>query len=506
MIKRYLCKGYHNLLHILLACMLTGCIPENIELPTIVEAVDLGLSVKWASCNVGAAFTEDYGDYFAWGEIRTKSNYGKSNSDTYDRSNSVLKSWGVIDSDGNLTARYDAATVHWGSDWRMPTLAEIQELVNDCTWEWTTMNGVNGCKVSGSNGNSIFLPAAGYRRDTSRHGADSCGCYWAARSRDLVVRQTSYCIGFSADSCYYSMSLLRSSGCTVRPVRGAPLSVTTGKVSDITDCGAILSGTVCNSNKSVTCGIIYGTSASLSITSGTMKSTTSSDEFSVSVTGLSASTTYYYRSYVVVGGVYRYGDVLLFTTKGKTSVTSGGAIDLGLSVKWASCNVGADSHEDYGDYFAWGETLPKSDYLMSNSATYDLSHSELKSRGVIGSDGNLTAAYDAAIVNWGSDWRMPTLAEIKELVNDCTWELITINGVSGNKVTGPNGNFIFLPAAGLRNGTEVRNSGSSGYYWSATHYERYPYRPYRFLFYEGDWKWDYFISYDGLSVRPVTEK
>ena len=144
------------------------------------------------------------------------------------------------------------------------------------------------------------------------------------------------------------------------------------------------------------------------------------------------------------------------------------AVDLGLSVKWASCNVGAESPEEYGDYFAWGETTTKSSYSSSTSVTYGLSLSELESRGIIGSDGNLTAAYDAATANWGGSWRMPTLDEMKELLNDCTWEWTTQNGVEGHKVTGPNENSIFLPAAGYRNGTSFHGAGSYAYYWSAT--------------------------------------
>ena len=131
------------------------------------------------------------------------------------------------------------------------------------------------------------------------------------------------------------------------------------------------------------------------------------------------------------------------------------AVDLGLSVKWAGCNVGADSPEEYGDYFAWGETTTKSDYSSSTSITYGLSISELESRGIIGADSQLAPAYDAATVNWGDDWRMPTLGEIKELIDRCTWEWTSVNGVSGQKVTGPKGNSIFLPAVGFRLGTEV---------------------------------------------------
>lgn len=181
------------------------------------------------------------------------------------------------------------------------------------------------------------------------------------------------------------------------------------------------------------------------------------------------------------------------------------AVDLGLSVKWASCNVGAESPEEYGDYFAWGETTTKSDYSSSNSVTYFLSNSELEYRGIIGADGNLTAAYDAATANWGDEWRMPTFDEMKELIDKCTWKWTTMNGVKGRKVTGPNGNSIFLPAAGSRYGTSLRSAGSYGYYWSATPYGG-SYYAYRLLFDSGDYDWSYGNRYDGPAVRPVSEK
>ena len=181
-------------------------------------------------------------------------------------------------------------------------------------------------------------------------------------------------------------------------------------------------------------------------------------------------------------------------------------VDLGLSsgLKWATCNVGADSPEDYGNYYAWGETATKSSYYSDNSTTYGLSYSELQSRGIIGSDGNLTASYDAATANWGGSWRMPTRDEIKELVNNCTWKWTTYNGVNGRLVTGPNGNSIFLPAAGYRHDTSLINAGSYGLYWSATPYS-HSYSAYYLRFYSRYYDWNYYNRGYGFTVRPVSE-
>ena len=224
------------------------------------------------------------------------------------------------------------------------------------------------------------------------------------------------------------------------------------------------------------------------------------------LTKLRSGTQYYYRPYLRVGDAVFYGATKSFTTLGEYVETPDNAVDLGLpsGLLWASCNVGAESPEEYGDYFAWGETETKSDYSSSTSVTYGLSISELESRGIIGADGNLTAAYDAATANWGGNWRMPTLDEMKELLDECTWEWTTMNGVYGRKVTGPNGNSIFLPAAGYRYGTSLYFAGSYGYYWSATPYSD-SYYACLLGFDSGYYGWNDYGRYDGFTVRPVSE-
>ena len=172
-------------------------------------------------------------------------------------------------------------------------------------------------------------------------------------------------------------------------------------------------------------------------------------------------------------------------------------VDLGLSVKWASCNVGANAPEEYGDYFAWGEISPKKEYTEDNCTTYGVPMSDIA--------GN--PAYDAATANWGGNWRMPTKDEIIELRKNCTWEWTSLNGVNGKRVTGPNGNSIFLPAAGFCESSSYY-VGSDGYYWSSTPYGNSYFDAYSLYFYyvHGDYYGvtDY-DSYLGRSVRPVIE-
>ena len=151
------------------------------------EYVDLGLSVKWARCNVGANKPEDYGDYFAWGETQPKSKYDwstykwcKGSKDTQTKY-CTSNSYGTVDNKTQLELSDDAARANWGGSWRMPTMAEQYELRKKCKWKWTTQNGVKGYKVTSKrNGNSIFLPAAGYRDDSSLYGAGSLGFYWSS--------------------------------------------------------------------------------------------------------------------------------------------------------------------------------------------------------------------------------------------------------------------------------------------------------------------------------------
>ena len=182
-------------------------------------------------------------------------------------------------------------------------------------------------------------------------------------------------------------------------------------------------------------------------------------------------------------------------------------VDLGLSVKWATCNIGANSPEKYGNYYAWGETEPKDYY--SSTATMQLSISELKSRGYIDSEGNLTSSYDAATANWGEGWRMPTESEIQELVKEGIWTWQYLNGVKGYKVTGPSGNSIFLPPAGYRGWDWSEDVGKYGRYWGATASE---FKSLGIMYYNGATlnfsEGSYYMSCDnfryyGKCVRPV---
>ena len=213
---------------------------------------------------------------------------------------------------------------------------------------------------------------------------------------------------------------------------------------------------------------------------------------------------------------------LVFFTSCESSIEENGVgkhndheyVDLGLpsGLKWATCNVGATTPEEYGDFFAWGEVEPKETYNWS-TYKYGTDYDQLTkycSDSYYGKDGFtdtktvLDPEDDAATMNWGGAWRMPTTAEQDELRNNCTWTLTTQNGVNGYKVTGPNGNSIFLPAAGFMYEGTLGDAGSGGIYWSSSLYIGDPSNAYGVVYFNSDnVDSDYSPRYFGQSVRPV---
>lgn len=172
------------------------------------EYVDLGLpsGLKWATHNVGASTPDGYGEYFAWGETSVKTEYTEDNSTTF----------GVDMSDISGNATYDAARANWGSTWRIPTKTEMEELVNNCTWTWTTQNGVNGMSVVGINGNSIFLPAGtGFFFESSLEEVGG-GFYWTS-TPDEESNEHASCL-IVDDSGADSDGGMRCLGMFIRPI------------------------------------------------------------------------------------------------------------------------------------------------------------------------------------------------------------------------------------------------------------------------------------------------
>ena len=175
------------------------------------EYIDLGLpsGTLWATCNIGASKPEEYGNYYAWGELFPKKRYTDETSLTVGKE--------ITEITGN--AQYDAARVIWGGNWRIPTQLECQELIDNCTWTLTTQNGVNGYKVEGPNGNSIFLPTAGLIFGSAFTGVGTQGNYWSSAPWDKDNdNDNAYNLFFSSSSLLVG-NCNRTYGLSVRPVK-----------------------------------------------------------------------------------------------------------------------------------------------------------------------------------------------------------------------------------------------------------------------------------------------
>lgn len=186
------------------------------------EYVDLGLSVKWATCNVGASSPEEYGDYFAYGETEPKENYDLCNYKFAIDGGYTFTKYNETDNKTTLYIDDDAARKNFGGKWRIPTYDEMKELKEKCTWKWKTCNGVKGCEVKSKiNGNSIFLPAAGFCRDVF----EFLGVFGFYASNLLYITRCSYKYFdrlFELSFSDYSVNLnergFRPDGISVRPV------------------------------------------------------------------------------------------------------------------------------------------------------------------------------------------------------------------------------------------------------------------------------------------------
>ena len=172
------------------------------------------------------------------------------------------------------------------------------------------------------------------------------------------------------------------------------------------------------------------------------------------------------------------------------------AVDLGLSVRWAAFNIGATKPEEVGDLFSWGETSTKKSYSEAAYAYYKNEQYEYIGVNICGTK------YDAARQSWGGLWRLPTRSEIADLTSKCTWKAETLNGVKGYRVTGVNGNSIFLPAAGYQDGTERKEVGTGGFYWSGSLNRNMTSSAYNINFRGYDAEWTASRAY-GFSVRAV---
>ena len=316
------------------------------------------------------------------------------------------------------------------------------------------------------------------------------------------------------------------------PAPETPAKIETGAAENITSTSATLKGMVnvdIIDYEELVFGVLYSTKAE-ELDDFTAPSKNGlvliGNEFKVNITDLKAETKYYYRAYVMLNNLQiLLGDVKEFTTLEKNGSdepeipeepetpedpANGHAyVDLGLSVRWATMNVGANAPEECGDYFAWGETQPKEEYNWSTykwcEGNYDTQTKYCTDSyyGTVDNKTILDLEDDAATVNWGGAWRMPTKEELQELLEDCTWTKVVQNDHNCYMVTGPNGNTIILPAAGVFDDTIIEVYNTMGCYWSSSLSEDSSSNAYYLYFSSGEVDWDGLERFYGLSIRPV---
>ena len=335
----------------------------------IPEAVDLGLSVKWAAWNMGASSINDVGGYYGWGDPTGElESYTSSDYATGYKELSICGT------------RYDIATVNWGKDWRLPTVKEIQDLLDNSTIQATIQDDVPGYLLT-CNGKTLFLPKGGYKLKGETRSSGVMAYYWTGEQSDQL---------YPYDMCVSTTETYKSSAIPnkayhmlIRPV------------------------------------YIGGSS------SGGGSSTNAYDKY---------------------------------------------AVDLGLSSLWSSVNLGATKETQSGKFYAWGETESKTSFTKDNYA-YTIPGGEGENTYLwLGDESGVISGteYDAVKVAWGGDWVMPSYYDLDELYELCKWEATTKSGVAGYKVTGPNGNSIFLPLTGYYNGSELQYAGQYARYWAGT--------------------------------------
>ncbi len=525
----------------------------------------------WAECNVGASEPEESGYYFWWGDTvgytRSGGTWDERNSRFYDvtwvsstgeqmsnspfpdspgpitcptmdKDNSTLQSEGWIDATTNLVAAHDAATAHLGSPWRMPTAAEVDALVDNCTTTWTTRNGVSGRLVTGKGAyanRSIFLPASG---DVSGI-VGRYGNYWSSTPHSDWEKDAwgLYFIssGFQASNDFYQNETYRYEGWPVRPVRDAGSSADGSVTYDPEPPVYVMSFHQSSP---------YSGRATVEYTVNMTLFANVVAEFTISTDDASAT---FVQSNIVTGAnshvidfASSFGGALVLTNASFTvTIKPGGGVQLWENgPNWAACNVGASEPEEYGYYFWWGDTvgytrsggtwndlgggegyyssvtwvsstgqqMSSSPFVDSSCPTFGINDAALQSAGYIDSTGNLVAANDAATAHLGAPWRMPTDAEFAALIENCTTTWITTNGVSGYLVTGKGAyadRSIFLPAAGGGIDSRLYYPGSNGFYWSSTPLSDYSYYACDLRFYSGNFRRGGSYRYCGQSVRPV---
>ena len=446
-----------------------------------IDYVDLGLRVKWATCNLGALDCDDFGDYYAWGDISSKNIghfgkesvayrlFGEKNLFYKYCSDSKYGVYGYVDNKNRLDLIDDIVNSRLGGKWRTPTEEDFLELKKKCKWEWISLYGRYvykiTSKVKGYENKFIFLPGGEPIISYDSYcESDYEGSYWTSivdnkkpyRAKRLSFDETHIVIN----------SLDRYCGSLFRPV--LPLN-NYDKDEKLIISNELLHLNIGESYNIQIKGQRYFDSAPI------CWSSSKRDVVAVHSNGLIEAKAF--GSSIVTakskGAIAKCKVIVEFNIQLYTYV------DLGLSVKWATCNIGAIKPEDFGYYYAWGETTTKLNYSWETYKYCHNSHDTLNKYCNKKYYGNMKLCDDkiildniddAAKLNCGDNWSIPSIEEFEELKDSCEWEWKVINGIGGyegtSKIEGFTDKTIFFPSAGIRINDDIIAPTGNLYYWS----------------------------------------
>ena len=464
------------------------------------DFANFGTDVLWAGCNLGAASPTEYGNYYAWGETAPKESYSLDNYKYYDPSTGKITKYAKNNS-VTLESIDDAAT-NANPQWRMPTLDDWSDLSSYTTCKQITVDGVKGLLIRGTRDpykdQAIFMPMAGAYDGANLESPGAQGYYWSSASASA---SSAYCYSMMDGSDRFSRpDMARYLGFSVRPVfSGVPVSNIVFDPSEV----ELMTGSAIQLTPMLAPANVTDRSLVWSSSNESVATVSSSGH----VRGISVGS-------AIITAVSASGQKGICSVK-VTPFVSPEAVDLGLSVRWASMNIGAFSPEEYGDYYAGGETEPKENYAWatyqwcngtSSTLTKYCRDSRYGNQGYSDLKAVLSLDDDAAHVRLGGSWRMPTKSEWDELRQNCKAVRSSENGVDGVRLTGPNGNSIFFPAAGGKNGQNLVSMGKEGYYWSSTLNTSYSYNAFILnLKSSGSVSSSSDGRCYGFSIRPVSD-
>ena len=431
------------------------------EYETNDDYVDMGVgNFMIATKNLGAKRPEDTGDFFAWGETEPKEVYSW---DTYKLRVSTL----YYKDDELLLPQDDAATVILGQGWRLPTVDEVDLLAdnyttddNCCRMRPTVSNGVYGYQLIGSNGNSVFFPSTGRMQGNELITWDNDTKMWCkdcAKSRTLKV----FTIDQIDVSTFWTVD--RSEGLPIRPVKERTAASDTVYLKlNVLDRNIAEAQMLLNTINPEE----YST-ASYQTLDRNHQRAVAMRAFVVENDGQKEHTYVPLINKVnlelqdSIDHASHFLRMAIVDMQPLPKASDIKAVDLGLSVRWASANLGARTETENGYYIAWGELTPKEgryeweSYLLCKEV-YEGNRDYSKFSkyvtdsqwGEVDGKSRLELEDDAAHAFLGGDWHIPTPEEFQELVDNCTFENVLLNGREVMKATGPNGNCIYFPHAG----------------------------------------------------------